>query len=45
MGEQMVLYATWLGFDTCWVGGFFRPEVAGEIAGLQPGERVLAVSR
>ncbi|HEU4965015.1 MAG TPA: nitroreductase family protein, partial [Bacilli bacterium] len=33
-----------LGFETCWVGGFFRPEVAGEIVGLAPGERVLAVS-
>lgn len=44
MGEQIVLCATRLGFETCWVGGYFRPEVAGEIAGLQPGERVLAVS-
>jgi nitroreductase len=44
MGEQCVLYATMLGFDTCWVGGFFRPEVAAEIVGLKPNERVLAVS-
>ncbi|MGZ4107362.1 MAG: nitroreductase family protein [Tumebacillaceae bacterium] len=44
MGEQCVLYATMLGFDTCWVGGFFRPEVAAEIIGLAPNERVLAVT-
>jgi nitroreductase len=44
MGEQWVLYATWLGLDTCWVGGFFRPEVAGDLIGLEKGERVLAVS-
>ncbi|MFD2169683.1 nitroreductase family protein [Tumebacillus lipolyticus] len=44
MGEQCVLYATRLGFDTCWVGGFFRPELAGDLIGLERGERVLAVS-
>jgi nitroreductase len=44
MGEQIVLYATWLGFDTCWVGGFFRPETAGELIGLAANERVVAVS-
>ncbi|ASS74308.1 hypothetical protein CIG75_04440 [Tumebacillus algifaecis] len=44
MGEQCVLYATRLGFDTCWIGGFFRPEEAGKLIGLEKGERVLAVS-
>lgn len=44
MGEQLVLYATYLGFDTCWVGGFFRPEVAAKMGDLQPNERVLAVT-
>lgn len=45
MGEQVVLYATALGLDTCWVGGFFRPDVAGELAGIRSqSERVLAVT-
>lgn len=44
MGEQCVLYATRLGLDTCWVGGFFRPETAAKLIGLEKGERVLAVS-
>ncbi|KEO84646.1 nitroreductase family protein [Tumebacillus flagellatus] len=43
MGEQCVLYATALGLETCWVGGFFKPDEAGRIAGLKQNERVLAV--
>nr|WP_236587774.1 nitroreductase family protein [Tumebacillus amylolyticus] len=43
MGEQCVLYATALGLESCWVGGFFRPEEAGKIAGLGKSERVLCV--
>jgi nitroreductase len=43
MGEQIALYATSLGLDTCWVGGLFRPEVAGELTQLSEQERVVAV--
>lgn len=42
-GEGVVLEATSLGLATCWVGGFFRPEVAGRLLGIRKGERVLAV--
>lgn len=44
MGEQVVLYATRLGFDTCWIGGFFRPDAAAKMIGLADNERVVAVS-
>lgn len=43
-GELFVLEATSLGVGTCWVGGFFRPEVVGTQIKLAPHERVLAVS-
>jgi nitroreductase len=43
-GEGVVLESTALGLGTCWVGGFFRPEVAGPLAKAGPGERVLAVT-
>ena len=42
-GEGIVLEATALGLDTCWVAGLFRPDVAARLAGAQPQERVLAV--
>lgn len=44
MGEQIVLYATYIGFDTCWVGGLFRPEVAHGLVGCAENERVVAVA-
>ncbi|MEW6142067.1 MAG: nitroreductase family protein [Chloroflexota bacterium] len=43
-GEGIVLEATALGLNTCWVGGFFRPEVTGKLAGTRENERVLAVT-
>lgn len=42
-GEAVVLEATSLGLSTCWVGGFFRPQVAGRLLGIRESERVLAV--
>ncbi len=42
-GEAIVLEATALGLDTCWVAGLFRPDVAARLAGVEPQERVLAV--
>lgn len=43
-GEGIVLEATASHLATCWVGGFFRPEVAAPLAGARENERVLAVT-
>jgi nitroreductase len=43
-GEGIILEATALGLDTCWVGGFFRPEIAGSLVKVSNNERVLAVT-
>ncbi|MBN2405966.1 MAG: nitroreductase [Coriobacteriia bacterium] len=43
-GEAVVLEATALGLDTCWVGGMFSPRHAAALGGIAPGERVYAVS-
>ena len=42
-GEALVLEATALGLDTCWVGGLFSAGHAAREAGAMPGERVFAV--
>lgn len=43
-GEGIVLEATRLGLDTCWVGGFFSAQKVGRVVDLSDGERVYAVS-
>lgn len=43
-GEGIILEATSLNLATCWVGGFFRPETAAELAGVRENETVLAVT-
>lgn len=43
-GEGVILEATSLGLSTCWVAGFFRPEIVSEIIGISEDERVFAVS-
>lgn len=43
-GEGIVLAATALGLATCWVAGFFRPEVVAELVELHDNERVLAIT-
>ncbi|MDP2232056.1 MAG: nitroreductase family protein, partial [Actinomycetota bacterium] len=43
-GEGLILEATRLGLDTCWVGGFFRPKAAAALVDLAVGERIIAVS-
>lgn len=43
-GEGVVLEATASQLGTCWVGGFFRPEVAARLAETQENESVLAVT-
>jgi len=43
-GEGVILEATALGLDTCWVGGFFRPGLVRQMLRLRKNERVLAVT-
>jgi nitroreductase len=42
-GEALVLAATSKGIDTCWIGGFFRPEVVSSELEMEDHEKVLAV--
>ena len=42
-GEGIVLEATACGLNTCWVGGTFRREAVGPLAGIHRGERVYGV--
>jgi nitroreductase len=44
LGEGIILEATRLGLGTCWVGGFFRQEVAARLVGAHPSEKVVAVT-
>jgi hypothetical protein len=44
LGEGIILEATALGFNTCWVGGFFRRDAVARQTNLQENERVLAIS-
>jgi len=43
-GEGVVLEATALGLNTCWVGGFFKPESVASLVEIKGNERVLAVT-
>jgi nitroreductase len=43
-GEGIVLEATALGLNTCWVAGFFRPEIVASLIEVSNKERVLAVT-
>ncbi|NWF76375.1 MAG: nitroreductase family protein [Nitrospirae bacterium] len=43
-GEGIILEATSLRIGTCWVGGFFRPEVAASLAEIKDNEKVFAVT-
>jgi nitroreductase len=43
-GEGIILEATALGLNTCWVAGFFRPEIVASLTEVSNKERVLAVT-
>ncbi len=43
-GEGIILEATALGLNTCWVAGFFRPEMVASLVEIKDNERVLAVT-
>ncbi len=44
LGECFILEATALGLGTCWVGGFFRPEVVAQQVKIETYEKVLSVT-
>ena len=43
-GEGVILEATTLGLNTCWVAGFFKPESAASLVEIKSNERVLAIT-
>ena len=43
-GEGVILEATALGLNTCWVAGFFKPESVASLVEIKRNERVLAVT-
>jgi len=43
-GEGVILEATALGLNTCWVAGFFKPDSVASLVGIKSNERVLAVT-
>jgi nitroreductase len=43
-GEGVILEATALGLNTCWVGGFFKPESVASHIEISKNERVLSVT-
>lgn len=43
-GEGIILEATALGLNTCWVAGFFRPEIVASLIEVSNKERVLAIT-
>ena len=43
-GEAIILEATALGLNTCWVAGFFKPEVVTSLIEVNKNEQVLAVT-
>lgn len=44
LGEGVILEATSLGLNTCWVGGFFRREAVMKQVNLKRDEHVLAIT-
>jgi nitroreductase len=44
LGEGVILEATALGLNTCWVGGFYRPKEVIKQIDLEVGERVMGIT-
>ncbi len=44
LGEGIILEATALGLNTCWVGGFYRPQEVMKQIDIAEGERVLGIT-
>jgi len=43
-GEGIILEATALGLNTCWVAGFFRPKIVASLIEVSNRERILAIT-
>jgi nitroreductase len=43
-GEGIILEATAMNLGTCWVGGFFKPDVAASLVNTRETERVFAIT-
>ena len=43
-GQGIILETTALGLNTCWVAGFFRPEIVASLIEVSSEERILAVT-
>jgi nitroreductase len=44
LGEGVILEATSMGLQTCWIGGFFRPEMLEQALELGENEEVLSIT-
>jgi nitroreductase len=44
LGEGVILEATNMGLQTCWIGGFFRPETLEQTLALGENERILSIT-
>jgi nitroreductase len=44
LGEGVILEATALGLNTCWVGGFYRPDGVLKKVNLESAERILGIT-
>jgi nitroreductase len=44
LGEGVILEATSLGFQTCWIGGFFRPEALEQVLEFGEKEKILSIT-
>ncbi|MFW9803658.1 MAG: nitroreductase family protein [Candidatus Thorarchaeota archaeon] len=44
LGEGIILEATRMGLQTCWIGGFFRPERLERALDLEKNEKILAIT-
>ena len=44
IGEGIILEATALQLDTCWVGGFFKPEIVASLVKMGTNEKILGVT-
>ncbi|MHA2141720.1 MAG: nitroreductase family protein [Candidatus Thorarchaeota archaeon] len=44
LGEGIILEATSMGLQTCWIGGFFRPETLEQTLELGDSEKIMAIT-
>lgn len=44
LGEAIILEATSLGLNTCWVGGFFNPNKVSQLIHLKENEKIIAIT-